>query len=74
MITERERQEAADFLAALMASGRTREETVRAVLALRDNGAGTLVMRVPRAPGKPIEASMVTGGLTFRLTEEKEIA
>lgn len=71
---EARRQEAADFLAALMASSRTREATIDAILALKEAGNGTLILRVPRQPGRPIEGSMVTGGLTLRLTEEREIA
>lgn len=68
------RQEAADFLAALLTSSRTRDDTIDAILALKAMGHGTLALRVPRSPGRPIDGTVVLGGLTLKMIEEREIA
>ena len=68
------RREAADFLAELLASSRVRDDTIDAILAMKAMGHGTLLLRVPRSPGKPIDGAVTLGGLALRVTEEREIA
>lgn len=68
------RDEAASFLAGLAQSSRMRESTLDAILAMRDAEEGTLVLRLPRASGKPIDGSVIMGGLQLRLFEDREIA
>lgn len=68
------RTEAAEYLAALMMSSRVRDATIDAVLALRDAEAGTFVLKVPRGSGRPIDGSLIMGGLQLRLFEDREIA
>lgn len=67
------RAQAAAFLTELVGNPRVREGTLDAILALRDAQAGTLVLRLPRASSKPVDGSLIQGGLTFRLSEEREI-
>lgn len=51
-----------------------REGTIDAILALKAAESGTFVLRVPRASSKPIDGSLIMGGLQLRLFEEREIA
>lgn len=69
-----DREEAARFLADLVNSPRVRADSLDAILALQSVGHGTLILRVPRAAGKPVEASLVTGGLQLTLFETQQIA
>lgn len=63
-----------DYLAELLTSSRTREDTIDAILAMKAMQHGTLVLRVPRAPGRPIDGTVALGGLALRVSEEREIA
>ena len=74
MQTDQKREEAAAYLAELVQSHRMREATLDAILALRDAEAGTLVLRLPRGNGAPIDGSLIMGGLQLRLFEDREIA
>lgn len=67
------RDEAAEYLASLVHSSRVRDETLDAICALRETGHGTLILRVPRSAGKPIDAALVTGGLQLNLFETREV-
>lgn len=73
-VSDADREEAAAYLRELLTSSRTRDDTIRAVLALKAMESGTLLLNIPRAPGKPIDGSVILGGLSARFTDERAIA
>lgn len=52
---------------------RMREDSLDALLTLGALDKGTLIIGVPRSTGKPVEATVVTGGLQLRLFEDREV-
>lgn len=60
-----------DALAALVPlinSGRVRAASIQAILRLAEE-PGTLVIHRPRSDGRPIEASFISGGIEFSISE-----
>jgi hypothetical protein len=64
-----------DALAALVPlvnSGRLRAASIQAILRLAEE-PGTLVVHRPRSDNRPIEASFISGGIEFTISESRQL-
>jgi hypothetical protein len=73
VLVDDRRAAALGVFAEMLESGRIRDSSIDAILLAGRIETGTMIISKPRSPNRPIEVSLLTGGVSFTVTETRGI-